>query len=181
MTGDIQVLNEQLFGTVKLKVEDRTTSTHIATIKPGEIVEKGASGAGAASGNFAVLALGDNLGDDGTDLLLGICKEESDETSTVDGHGVFYLLGLGVRLRGRATTVANIDTTAKLDALVLDNVTMDGITAATSSTTTTPYTIDENDGDDPNVSAFQILTGDIVEGLLEVRVVAATCMLGNGI
>ena len=184
MYGDLKVLNEHLYGTTELRVEDRTTSTNIATVKQGEICNKGASGAVAAAGNFAVLGVdagAGGLGQDGTDLLIGVCKEESDETSTVDGHGVFYLIGLGTRLVGKATTYTNMDTVADLDGLVLDNVTLDGITAATGNTTTTPYTIDENDTDDPNVHAFQILTGDIVAGTLEVRVVAATCMLGNGI
>src|SRR3990167_11486049 len=104
--GDLQVLNEHLYGTAKLRVEDRTTSTAIATIKPGEICNKGASGAAAAAGKFWVLGVdagAGGLGQDGTDLLIGVCKEESDETSTVDGHGVFYLIGLGTRIRGRAT------------------------------------------------------------------------------
>lgn len=180
MTGDLQVLNEHMFGTTTLRVEDRTSSTHDFTIKPGEPVEKGVSGAVAASGNFAVLSIVGSPAD-GTNLSLGICKEESNETATLDGTGVFYLIGLGSRIRGKATTVGNIDTIAKLDALVLDNVTLDGIAAKGDSPVTTPYTINEDEGDDPNVHGLQILTGDIVAGTLEVRVVAGTCMFGNGI
>ena len=182
MTGDLKVLNEHLYGTVKLRVEDRTTSTHAATIKPGEPVQKGASGvvANATGGDFAILLLtGDP--EDGTDMLLGIGKEESDETSTLDGYGVFYMVGLGTRLKGKATTAANINTVAKFEALILDNVCLDGITAATASTTTTPYTIDEDEGDDPNVHSLQMLVADILLGTIEVRVVGATNMFGNGI
>ena len=180
MVNDIKVLNEHRVGTIKMRVEDRTTSTHDFTIKPGEVVEKGASGAVAASGNFAVLALGASPVD-GTNLLIGICKEESDETTALDGHGVFYLMEYGVRLRGKATTPGNIDTQAKFDALVLDNVTFDGIADKGASPVTTPYTINENEGDDPNVHGLQIINGDIEGGTLEVRVVAGTCLFGNGI
>lgn len=180
MSGDVTVLNESLYGTMKLKVQARTTSTHVATIKPGEPVEKGASGVVAASGNFAVLALGGSPAE-ATNLLLGICKEESSETSTVNGHGVFYLVGLGTRIRAKATTPGNVDTIAKFDALVLDNVAFDGISAATGNTTTTPYTIDEDEGDDPNVHGLQMLVCDIETGLIEARVVGGTCMIGSGI
>ena len=180
MTADIVVLNEHRVGTIKMRVEDRTNSTHDFTIKPGEVVEKGVSGAVAAGGNFAVLALGGSPAD-GVNLLTGICKEESNETDTLDGTGVFYLMEFGVRLRGKATTPANIDTQAKIDALVLDNVTFDGIAAKGDSPVTTPYTINENEGDDPNVHGLQIINGDIEGGTLEVRVVAGTCLFGNGI
>lgn len=180
MVNDIKVLNEHRVGTIRMRVEDRTQSTHDFTIKPGEVVEKGVSGAVAASGNFAVLAIVGSPAD-GVNLLTGICKEESDETLTVDGHGVFYLLEFGVRLRGRATTPGNIDTQAKFDDIVLDNVTFDGIAAKGDSPVTTPYTINENEGDDPNVHGLQIINGDIEGGTLEVRVVAGTCLLGNGI
>src|SRR3990167_6306945 len=162
MRGDLKILNEQLYGAIRLRVEDRATSTHAEHIKPGEPVQKGNTGvvANATGGNFAILLLtGDP--EDGTDMLLGICKEESDETTTLDGHGVFYMVGLGTRFVGRATTPANIDTVAKFEALVLDNVNLDGITAATASTDTTPYTIDENEGDDPNVHALQMLQASV--------------------
>ncbi len=184
--ADLNIQNEYLYGTTTFRAEDRTASTANASIKPGEILNKGA-GSGttaAAAGNFAFQCVdpgANGIGIDGTDLLIGICKEESDETSTVDGTVVAYLIGLGTRFRGRATTAANMNTVAELDGLVLDNVTLDGITTRAGNTDTTPYTIDENDTDDPNVHAFQILVGDIVDGTLEVRVVAGTCMFGAGI
>lgn len=180
MTGDIKVLNEHLYGTFKARAEDRTTSTHIATMKPGEPVEKGASGVVAAAGNFAVLALGGSPAD-GTNLFLGVVKEESDETSALDGHVNIYLVGLGSRLRGTATTPGNVDSIAKFDALVLDTVTFDGIAAATGNTTTTPYTINENEGSDENVHGLQMLHCDILTGAIDVRVVGGTNMFGNGI
>lgn len=179
MNGDITVLNQQLYGTVTLKTENRTASTHATAIKPGEPVQKGVTGALAAGGNFAVLLLNGDP-EDGTDLFLGVCKEESNESSTVDGTGVFYLVGHGTRIRAKATTPANINTVAKTALLVLDNVCFDGITTKASSTVTTPYTIDEDEGDDPNVHALQMLQFDIVSGLIEARVVGGTSMFGIG-
>ena len=180
--NDIKVLNEHLYGTTKIPVEDRNTSTHNATIKPGEPVERGKTGAvsGAAASNFAVLSLtGSPVV--ATNLFLGVCKEESDETATLDGHGVFYLMGLGSRLKGKASTPANMNTVALLDALLLNNVAFDGIAAKGDSAVTTPYTIDENDAADANSAGLQLIQGDILAGTLEVRVVGATCMFGTGI
>ena len=145
------MLNEHLYGTHKFQVEDRDTSTTVGTVKPGEILNKFGTGAGttaAASGNLAAPCIdpgAGGIGQDGTDLLLGIAKEESDETASVDGHVIAYLLGLGTRLRGKATTKANMNTQALLFGLELENITIDGITTKAGNRVTTPYTIDEND------------------------------------
>lgn len=185
--SDLLIQNEQLWGTTKFRVEDRTTSTVNATIKPGEILNKFTTGSGAtaaAGGNLVGVCIdpgANGIGADAIDLLMGICKEESDETSADSGTVVAYLLGFGTRLSGKATTPANMNTVALLNGLLLDNVTMDGITTKGGNTDTTPFTIDENDTDDPNVHAFQILVGDIVQGSLEVRIVAALPMFGGGI
>lgn len=180
MSGDITVLNESLYGSMKVKTENRTASTHDFTLKPGEVVEKGVTGAVAASGNFAVLALTASPVE-ATNLFLGIVKQESDETSTVDGHANIHLVGFGTRLKGKATTPGNMDTVAKLNGIELDCVTFDGIAAKGDSPVTTPYTIDENEGDDPNAHGLQILYGDITLGTLEVRVVGGTNFFGSGI
>lgn len=182
MSGDIKVLNEHLYGTTTINTQLRNTSTHNAAIKPGEPVERGVTGAvsNAANSQFAVLSLtGSPV--EGTNLFLGVCKEESTESATVSGTGVFYLMGLGSRLKGKATTSTNMNTVALLAALLLNNVMFDGIAAKADSTTTTPYTIDENDSADANANGLQILTGDILAGTLEVRVVGGTCMIGGGI
>ena len=180
--NDIKMLNEHLYGTTSIQVEGRTASTHAATIKPGEPVERGVTGAvsGAATANYAVLALTGSPAV-ATNLFLGICKEESTEIAGTDGYGVFYLVGLGSRLKGNASTPANINTKTKLNDLLLNNVAFDGIAAKADSTTTTPYTIDENDAADANSAGLQLIQGDILAGTLEVRVVGATCMFGTGI
>src|SRR3990167_11516438 len=111
MTGDIKILNEHLYGTATLLTENRDASTHLATIKPGEPVERGVTGAvsGGATCNYAVLCLtGSPVV--ATNLFLGLCKEESTETATLDGTGIFYLVGLGTRLKGRASTPGNMNT-----------------------------------------------------------------------
>ena len=182
MIGDLQVLNEHLYGTTRLRVENRNASTHLATIKPGEPVERGVTGAvnGGATGVFAVLSLNGSPVV-ATNLFLGVCKSESNETATVNGRGEFYFVGLGTRIRGKASTPGNMDTISELDALLLNNVAFDGIAAKADSTITTPYTIDENDAGDANSAGLQIITGDIAAGTLEVRVVGATCMFGTGI
>lgn len=185
--GDLTILNEDLYGTTIYRVEDTDTSTVNASIRPGEILNKFGSGTGttaAASGNLVRGCIdpgANGIGADGIDLLMGIAKGAGTETETLSGTVDAYILGFGTRFRGRATTPGSMNTVSELNGLLLDNVTIDGITGITGNSATTPYTIDENDTDDPNVHAFQILVGDIVEGTLEVRVCAGLPMFGNGI
>ena len=181
------MLNEWNGGTSQFRVEDRDTSTANEAIQPGEILNKFATGSGTtavAAGNLVGVCIdpgANGIGIDGTDLLMGIAKDTSTETATVSGVVTAYLLEFGTRIFGKATTPANMNTVAELNGLLLDNVTIDGITTKGGNTATTPYTIDENDVDDPNIHAFQILAGDIVRGTLEVRVSAALPMFGAGI
>jgi len=185
--GDIQVLNPLLYGTSTFRVEDRDTSTQNELIKSGEILNKFTTGTGttaAAGGNLVGSCIdpgANGIGIDGTDLLTAVAKEESTESATASGTVVAWLIGFGVRLGGRMTTPGNANTTAELNGILLDNITIDGITTKAGNSETTPYTFDENDTDDPNIHAFQILVGDIVAGTLECRVVAATSMFGVGI
>ena len=142
------------------------------------------SGATAATGPFVFKCVdpgANGIGADGLDALMGVCKEESDETSSVNGRVVAYILGFNTRLRGKATTPGKMNTVSELDALELSHITIDGITTRGGNSITTPYTFDENETSDPNVHAFQILTGDIVGGTLECRVVAALPLFGAGI
>lgn len=167
--GDIEVLSGSL-GVHKLLAEDRTNTSINATLKPGEMVKRGGTGA-----NFAILMLtGDP--EQGTDIMLGVVAEESTETSSDDGNVDVDLVTFGTKLRGNATTSGNIDTQAKLDALFLDYIAIDGPAAA--STASFNYTFNENEGDDPNVHGFQIIGGDIVKGTLDVLVASAT-MFGS--
>ena len=186
-SADLLILNEYLYGKVSFQVEDRDTSTNVARINPGEILNKFGSGTGttaAVSGNLANLCIdpgANGIGIDAADQMLGIAFKESTEAAAVSGRVTLHLFGYGTRFRGRATTAGNMNTVAELNGLELDHVTIDGITTKSGNAVTTPYTIDENDTDDPNVHAFQILTGDIVDGTLEVRVVAGIHGVFNGI
>lgn len=156
--NDIKVLKSH-YGVEIFNVEDRTTSSQAATEKPGEPVKRGGTG-----GNFAAL-LADGDPEGGTDIMLGIVKKESTETTTVAGVVEVEIVGPGTMLEGKATSATNINTAAKLLAIQGDFVCFD-VTAAV-------YTIDEDEGDDPNVHGLFIVTGDITKGTLRVLVAAA--------
>lgn len=135
----------------EFRVDDRTTSGASATIKPGEPVKK--------SGNFVVLlATGDP--EIGTDEFVGIAVDESTETSSADGVVNVFVPAPGKSvMRCKATTTTNIDTDDELEGVLQDCVTFD--------LTGTTFTVDENEGDDPNVHGLQIVDGDISKGTLD--------------
>lgn len=138
------------------RAEDRDTSTLTRVVNRCEVLKRGGTG-----GNFAIPVL---TGDPeiATDILLGVASSSSNETATADGYVEITQILPGTVLCGKATTVANIDTLAKLDALRYDYVAFD--------VTSLAQTIDEDEGDDPNVHGLCILDGDIVAGTLEVVV-----------
>ena len=140
--------------------EDRTTTSITTTMKPGEPVKRGGTG-----GNFVIpLATGDP--EISTDILVGIVAKTSTEGSTTDGEvEITQIDGGRTWLRADATTSTNIDTAAKLLALQGDYVTFD-LTAVTG--TNGKFTVDENEGDDPNVHGLMIITGDFNKGTLDV-------------
>lgn len=86
-----------------------------------------------------------------TTQVLGIAASDSTQTASADGTIEVYIPDPKVVWRAKATTPANIDTQAKLDALQNDNVKFDlggGI-----------YTVDENEGN-AAASGLQIVGGD---------------------
>lgn len=98
----------------------------------------------------------------GTDtVMLGIAATNSDHTASVDGTVEVYVPLPGVEYEMTATTAANVDTQAEIDALVGDRVTIDLADGV--------YTIDENDGDGAN-NAFYITGGDPDKGTLTFTV-----------
>ena len=161
--NDVAVLSNSL-GVFNLLAEDRTASTHAATLKQGEMVKRGGTG-----GNFCTLML---TGDPevGTDIMIGVVAEESTEDATNDGRVDVEIVGPGTLLRANATTPANIDTQAELDAITMDYISMDGPAAATTASFN--YTFDENEGDDPNGHGFIIVGGNTVRGQLDCLVAA---------
>jgi len=143
---------------LELLAEDRDTASYrSASMKPGEPVVKGGTG-----GNFAEI-VNDGGPLVGSHEFIGIVKKESTETSSADGtvEVATIVPGLTV-LRANATTSANINTQAKINALVGDWVCFDW--------DGTNFTIDEDEGDDPNTHSLKILDGDPVAGTLDVLV-----------
>jgi len=150
-------------------VNDRTTSSASATIKPGEPVKL----EDAVSGyNFAlILATGEPNVTSST-RFVGIAEDESDETSTADGSvNVAIVVPFITKLRCKATTVANINTVAKVKLLWGHTVTFD--------LTSTVFTVDENEGDDPNDHGLVMVDFDIEKGLVDFYVKPITTLLGN--
>lgn len=88
----------------------------------------------------------------GTDTaFVGIAKSDSDHTASADGVVEVYMPLPGLVYGMKATTAANVDTQAEIDALVGNRVVM---TLAGGV-----YTLDE-DAADAATNAFYILGGD---------------------
>jgi hypothetical protein len=131
-------------------------------IEVGDVVKRGGTGA-----NFAV-HIQDGDPEQGTDIMLGVIKVAPQHTATANATGVVEIVGPGSIISGYANTAANIDTAAKLAAITLDFVAFD----RSADTAAGILTIDENEGDDPNVHGLLILDGDIEKGTLEVMTAA---------
>ena len=165
--GDVTIVGGAAVSTViPFKVDDRTTSTQTATIKPGDPVT-------LDNTNFVEI-----VADDGpvvsTGLLVGIAHNESTETSSAEGFvDVEIVVPFITKLRAKATTVANIDTVAKLLAYKFNSVNFDNASNV--------ITIDENDADDPNEHGLVIVDGDIAKGTLDVYVKPLACVFGRNV
>jgi hypothetical protein len=110
------------------------------------------------NGDYAVrIATGDP--EIGTDQLIGVVIEESTDTASVAGTVKVFVLGADTILRFKASTPANVDTRAKIDALKMESVACD--------LTGTTITLDEDEGDDPNVHGFVILDGNPDKGTID--------------
>lgn len=132
----------------------RVESGAVASITQGEPVKIGGTG----SNYVVLLATGDP--EIGTDRMVGIAANDSTDTVAADGVvDVIMPIPNATVMRCAATTVGNIDTDAELLAILNDSVTFD--------LTGSDFTIDENEGDDPNVHGLMILDGDIIDGTLE--------------
>jgi len=167
--NDIEVLKHP-GSTLKLYAEDRTTSGLPATMLPGEPVKVASSGA-----NYVTLI---STGDPevGTDEFVGIVRKESTETASADGRVEVTTIVPGKTvLRGKATTSSNINTAAKLYGVMHDWVCFD---AAWTSSARGSFTIDEDEGSDPDVHGLNIIDGDIIKGTLDVLVHTMAQMAG---
>lgn len=158
--NDIKVVKNP-GSTQTLDVDDRTTSSQTTNLLPGEPVK--------LSTNYVIaVATGDP--EVGTDELVGVVRKQSTETSTVDGKvEVISLLPVATVLRGKATTSTNVNTAAKLLGLMGDWIAFD-VTGAGTNGSTGVFTIDEDEGSDPNVQGLKVIGGDFVKGTLDVIV-----------
>jgi len=168
--GDLSIVGGMAVTPVlPFRVDDRTTSSASATHKPGEPLKQN-------NANFALLcATGDP--EQGTDAFIGIAHNESTETSTADGAvDISVVIPFITRIRGKATTVANVDTDAERLGVDMDAVTFD-LTAGV-------FTIDENEADDPNVHSLVIVPGadeDPTQGWIDVYVKPLGTLFGNAL
>lgn len=118
---------------------------------------------GAANVN-TVVVLTDTKPRVGTDSFQGIAARDADVNSagTVIAHKTYVAVPIPsvTRIRGRAKTVANVDTDAELLAVMFDAVDFD--------LTTGVYTIDETAAS--NASGLWIIDGNIAKQTLDVTV-----------
>ncbi len=145
-------------------VDDRNTSGLSVTIKPGEAVKIG----GAGSNFLTLLVSGEPVATSGLYReMVGIVRKESTEVAATDGTcEVTLIYPMSTVIRGKAHTVGNISTAAELLALRYDWVLFDIVTGGGAQT------INENEGDDPDINGLCIIDGDIVAGTLDVIVSA---------
>ncbi len=142
--NDIKIINQSdaMSGVIRTyKVEDRTTSSAAATIKPGEPVKVGGTGT-----NFVLLCA--TAEPTNAAPMLGIAVSESTETSSADGEVQVFVPTPGVAvMRAAAHTGANL-----ADGILNDTVTFD--------LTSTVFTVNEDEGTDPNVHGLEIIGYD---------------------
>jgi len=122
-----------------------------------------------AAGSPYVIPLADGDLTIGTDTaMVGIAASDSTHTASADGVVDVYIPMPGVVYKCAATTAANVDTQAEIDALVGDRVTVD-LSGGT-------YTIDE-DATDGADNAFYIVGGNPDDQTLEFIIRADATVL----
>lgn len=111
----------------------------------------------------------------GTDTAIaGLAANDSTHTATADGVIDVYMPLPGIVYEGYATTAANIDTRAELDALLGDRVGID-VSATTSAG---DWTIDEDEGE-AQTFAFQLIDGDHEKQTLQFIIRHGATTLGD--
>lgn len=143
---DVRVASSTLDTVIRtFRVEDFTTSSD-TVIYPGEPVKKG------SKNNVVHVADGEPTI---TAPMWGIAVTQSTATSTADGTvDVLICEPNRTVLRTKYTTGATVD-----DGVLYDTVTYDLSTGV--------YTVDADEGDDPNVHGLQILGYDTSEGTVD--------------
>lgn len=151
--NDIKVLNSA-YGTRQFPTEANVD----LGLAGGDAVKLAGTGA-----NYATIIL-DGDPEQGTDIFLGVTKNDGSQTATANGVVDVEIVGPGSVLQGKMNTPANADTAAELLGIIGDYVTFDRSAATAAGI----LTIDENEGSDNDVHGLFILGGDIVKGTLDV-------------
>src|SRR3990167_9737638 len=100
---------------VRFEAEDRDTSTLVATMKAGEPVKRRATDLDAVE----YIITGEPTYTTTASSFVGIAEADSTETASADGKcDVSVCVPYVTRLRGKATTAANIDTASELRAFM---------------------------------------------------------------
>jgi hypothetical protein len=132
-------------------IKENVASGAANSLHAGDAVKK--------NGNYVVrIATGDP--EIGTDEGFGICVSESTDTAAADGNvNVMYPIAGKTIMRCKATDSTGLNTAAKLLGLQGDCITLD--------LTSTTITIDEDEGDDPNVHGLKVVGGSVANGTLD--------------
>jgi len=146
--NDIQIIRNG-GDVVTMEVDDRTTSSDTA-ILAGEAVGK----TGAAANVVAHVATATPTNASGA-TMWGLATKDSTETSTVNGKvDVRQVIPGSTVMRAKATTPANLAEGVRYDSVTF---TWDG----------TNYTVNEDEGDDPNVHGLIIIDMDTDKGTVD--------------
>jgi len=165
--GDVNIISGASVSPVlPFRVDDRTTSSQTEVILPGNPVTQDNT-------NYVeIVASGGPV--NSTGLFVGIANNTSTETSTAEGSvDVAVVVPFITKMRAKATTVANIDTDAKLKAFLQN--------AVTFTNAANVITINEDETSDPNEHGLVIVDGDIAKGTLDFYAKPLACVFGNNI
>ena len=111
----------------------------------------------------------------GTDSnIVGLAADDSTHTTTADGVIHAYMPLPGIIYRAYATTSGNVDTAAKVLALLGDRV----VITVSATTSAGDWTVDE-DATDGAASAFHLIAGDYEKGTVDFIIRHAATYLGD--
>ena len=147
----------------RYSVETFRTEANVALgVAPGDAMIVGGTGT-----NYAAIMV-DGGPTRGTNVFIGVTESSSSNTAALDGVVNIQLVGAGTIIQEQATTVANINTDAKL-LVILNDVTNFDRSAATAAGV---LTIDETNTTAAKSSTLSlvIISGDIQKGSLRVSV-----------
>lgn len=149
----------------------RTESNVTVGIREGD----GILGQAGTGTNYVALAL---VGDpeQETDVFIGVSKSAGTETTAADGViDVEHITAGRTILETLAHTPGNVDTDAKLLALLFDQVTFERSAATAAGT----LSLNEDEGTDAVVHGLCILDGRITDGMMYFTPMCATWGIGK--